>query len=164
MVSGATTGILPCKPLKSGNNSHAELGYIGLQLRVRIRTQASSQGAVMKQPVAIGLYIAAAVSLGLWSGPAAAQQHCSEPQLGTWKLKSDVREDVKTGQKTEGFGAHPTGFITYGADCRVQVIIIADGRKTPANLVPTDAERIELYSGLEAYAGTYSIKGDIVSH
>ena len=31
-------------------------------------------------------------------------------------------------------------------------------------MVPTDAERIDLYNGLESYAGTYSVKGDIISH
>jgi hypothetical protein len=41
----------------------------------------------------------------------------------------------------------------------------AQGRtKGPAGVVPTDAERIELYSGLSAYAGRYSIEGDLVSH
>jgi nucleoside permease NupC len=34
-------------------------------------------------------------------------------------------------------------YISYGADCRMQFIITADGRKAPADLVPTDAERIE---------------------
>jgi len=71
---------------------------------------------------------------------------------------------VETGQKSEYFGAHPTGFISYGSDCRVQVIMISEKRKVPANLVPTDAERIGLYNGLTAYAGTYSITGGIVSH
>ena len=75
-----------------------------------------------------------------------------------------VTTDLATGQKFEPFGAHPTGYISYGVNCRMQLIITADGRKAPANLVPTDAERIELYGGLEAYAGTYSFEGDIVSH
>jgi hypothetical protein len=118
----------------------------------------------MKRHQTIGASIVATLGVALWSAPAAAQQHCSGPQLGTWKLQSDVTQDVKTGQKSELFGAHPSGFISYEADCRMQVIMISDGRKVPANLVPTDAERIELYSGLEAYAGTYSIKGNIVSH
>jgi len=42
--------------------------------------------------------------------------------------------------------------------------MISEERKVPANLVPTDAERIGLYNGLTAYAGTYSITGGIVSH
>ena len=106
----------------------------------------------------------AVLGLVLGAAPAAAQQHCSGPQLGTWKLQSYVSQDVKTGQKSELYGVHPSGFISYGSDCRVSVIMIQDGRKAPANLVPTDAERIDLYNGLTAYAGTYSIKGDIVSH
>lgn len=98
------------------------------------------------------------------AAPAAAQQHCSGPQLGTWKLQSFVSQELTTGQKSEPLGAYPIGYLSYGSDCRMQVIITRNGRKAPANLVPTDAERIELYSGLEAYAGTYSIEGDIVSH
>jgi hypothetical protein len=46
----------------------------------------------------------------------------------------------------------------------MQAILIKDGRKSPANLVPTDAERIYLFNSINAYAGTYSIEGDIVSH
>jgi hypothetical protein len=118
----------------------------------------------MKRHTTIGASILAALGFALWSGPAAAQQHCSGPQLGTWKLQSFVSQNVANGQKSETFGAHPTGFLTYGPDCRMQVIIIGDGRKAPANLIPTDAERIDLYKGLEAYAGAYSIKKDIISH
>jgi hypothetical protein len=93
-----------------------------------------------------------------------AQQRCSGPQLGTWKLQSFVSQELAAGQKSEPLGAYPIGYLSYGSDCRMQVIITKNGRKAPANLVPTGAERIELYSGLEAYAGTYSIDGDIVSH
>jgi hypothetical protein len=43
-------------------------------------------------------------------------------------------------------------------------ILVKDGRKAPDTLIPTDAERIDLYSGLIAYAGTYSIEDDKVTH
>ena len=92
------------------------------------------------------------------------RQNCTGPQLGTWKLQSFTREDLATGQKTDLFGAHPSGYISYGADCRVYTIVTKEGRKAPAALVPTEAERVNLYSGLIAYAGTYSIDGDRVSH
>jgi hypothetical protein len=118
----------------------------------------------MKRHQTICASILAVLGLALWSGPAVAQQHCSGPQLGTWKLQSDVTQDLKTGQRSERLGAHPSGFISYGSDCHMQVIMISDGRKAPTNLVPTDAESIDLYRGFESYAGTYSIKGDIVSH
>jgi hypothetical protein len=97
---------------------------------------------------------------------AIAQQpkNCAGPHLGTWKLQSYTREDLATGQKTDLFGARPSGYISYGSDCRMYAILIKEGRKAPAGLVPTDAERIELYAGLIAYAGAYTIDGDKISH
>ena len=104
--------------------------------------------------------------LFLVSMEASAQsgQRCSDPQLGTWKLQSNTTEDLASGQKTDLFGANPSGYISYGPDCRMYAILIKDGRKAPAMLVPTDAERIELYNGMAAYAGAYTIAGDKVSH
>ena len=97
---------------------------------------------------------------------AIAQQgrSCTGPQLGTWKLQSFTREDLATGKKTDLFGTSPSGYISYGPDCRMYTIVTKEGRKAPAALVPTEAERVALYSGLIAYAGTYSIDGDRVSH
>ncbi len=97
---------------------------------------------------------------------AGAQQHqnCSGPQLGTWKLQSFAALDLATGQKSDTLGSKPTGYLSYGPDCRMQVILIRDERKAPAGSVPTDAERIALYDGVIAYAGAYSIDGDKVSH
>jgi len=43
-------------------------------------------------------------------------------------------------------------------------IIVRENRKPPAGVVPTDAEEIELFDGVLAYAGTYTIDGDKVSH
>ena len=40
----------------------------------------------------------------------------------------------------------------------------AIGRKPPAGDVPSGAEKAGLYDGLVAYAGTWSIDGDKVSH
>jgi Lipocalin-like domain len=86
------------------------------------------------------------------------RQNCSGPQLGTWKLQSFTTEDLASGQKTDLFGAHPSGYLSYGPDCRMYAILIKEGRKAPSDLVPTGAERIDLYSGLISYAGTYSIE------
>ncbi|MGA7781704.1 MAG: lipocalin-like domain-containing protein [Paraburkholderia sp.] len=92
------------------------------------------------------------------------QPNCTGPQLGTWKLQSFTDEDLATGEKTDLFGAHPSGYLSYGPDCRMSAILLKEGRRTPETLVPTDAERVDLYNGLIAYAGTYSIEGDKVSH
>jgi hypothetical protein len=92
------------------------------------------------------------------------RQNCTGPQLGTWKLQSFTTEDLATGQKTDLFGAHPSGYLSYGPDCRMYAILVKEGRKAPTDLVPTDAERVDLYSGFSSYTGTYSIEGDRVSH
>jgi hypothetical protein len=84
--------------------------------------------------------------------------------LGTWKLQSFTIEYQDTGQKVEPYGAHPSGYLTYGADCRMYVIVVSEGRKPQTGVVPTDAEKIELFNGMGAYAGTYTIEGDKVSH
>ncbi|MGF6535945.1 hypothetical protein P3T20_006763 [Paraburkholderia sp. GAS206C] len=92
------------------------------------------------------------------------RQNCTGPQLGTWKLQSFTTEDLDTGEKTDLFGAHPSGYLSYGPDGRMYAILVKEGRKAPADLVPTDAERVDLYGGFSSYAGTYSIEGDRISH
>ena len=111
------------------------------------------------------LVLAACSVFLIVSTEATAQQHqkCTGPQLGTWKLESYTLEDVATRQVTNIFGTHPTGYISYGPDCRMYTIAVEEGRKAPASLVATEAESIELYGGLFSYAGTYSIENDKIS-
>ncbi len=59
---------------------------------------------------------------------------------------------LATGEKAYQLGEHPSGFITYGPDCRMQAILVRGGRVAPAALVPTDPERVTLYDGFIAYA------------
>jgi hypothetical protein len=92
------------------------------------------------------------------------QPPCAGPQLGTWKLVSVTVEYEDTGEKTQPYGAHPSGYLSYGADCRMSALIVGEGRKPPLGDVPTAAEKAGLYDGLVAYGGTWSIDGDKVSH
>jgi len=108
-----------------------------------------------------------AIGLLLLLGSAAAlcqQPPCTGPQLGTWKLVSVTFQYEDTGEKTQPYGAHPSGYLSYGADCRMYALIVSEGRKPPAGDIPTAAEKAGLYDGLVAYAGTWSIAGDKVSH
>src|ERR1700751_3856893 len=68
-------------------------------------------------------------------GPAHA---CSSPLLGTWKLQSYTTE-YEDGQTVESFGEHPRGYLSYSADCRMYGIVVSEGRRRPANVVPSDA-------------------------
>ena len=63
--------------------------------------------------------------------PAQQRQTCTGPQLGTWKLQSLTREDLATGQKTDLFGMHPSGYISYGSDCRMYTIVTKEAVRPP---------------------------------
>ena len=107
---------------------------------------------------------AACLGLLIFGNAEAQQGKCSGPQLGTWKLISYSREEIGTGKKTDLLGAHPSGFLSYSPDCRVHAILMADGRKAPDAVPPSDQEKINLYNSMIAYAGTYDIEGSNVHH
>lgn len=77
--------------------------------------------------------------------------------LGTWKLVSYVGEEVGSGGRSDVMGAHPTGYINYGRDGRMIVIIAGSDRKKPAGPVATPEEASALIRSLLAYAGTYTV-------
>lgn len=105
-------------------------------------------------------------ALLLFSASSIAQQHptCAGPIIGSWALLSMETEDMETGQKNNLLGAHPSGSLSYGPDCRMSAILVKESRAPPAALMATDSESIQLYRGLIAYAGTYSIDGNKISH
>jgi hypothetical protein len=77
--------------------------------------------------------------------------------LGTWRLLSYVREELPSGAKSDVMGAHPSGYINYGREGRMIVIIVGSDRKKPAGAVATPDEAQALIKSMLAYAGTYSI-------
>jgi hypothetical protein len=85
------------------------------------------------------------------------------PFLGTWKLKSFVREVLATGEKDNQFGEHPSGYLSYSADGRMYAIATADNRLNPDDVAPTDEEGVKLHQSMFAYAGTYSVEGEKVT-
>jgi hypothetical protein len=86
------------------------------------------------------------------------------PLLGTWKLKSLVREVAATGEKINQFGEHPNGYLSYSADGRMYAIGTWDNRLKPRSVNPEDEERSKLHQTMFAYAGTYTLEGVKVSH
>lgn len=88
-----------------------------------------------------------------------------EKLYGTWKLVSDVRQDVETGAKTDNFGKHPQGFLSYARDGRMSAIEVAEDRPKPTDLSKLeDADRVKLFRTLLAYAGTFTFDGKVVTH
>jgi Lipocalin-like domain len=88
-----------------------------------------------------------------------------ERLVGTWRLVSYARKVVASGETTELMGKAPQGYLSYGRDGRMSVIIVRDERPKPADIAKlTDQERAELFKTLIAYAGTYTFDGKTVTH
>jgi lipocalin-like protein len=85
------------------------------------------------------------------------------PLLGTWKLKS-YAVTTGTGETSAPYREHPMGYLSYAADGRMQAIGTSRERIAPPDLAPTDEARAALYVTMFAYAGTYSIEADKVTH
>src|SRR4249920_3869829 len=87
-----------------------------------------------------------------------------ERLIGTWKLVENVSEDLATGEKANIYKGQPVGYITYGADGRIMVIVVDSGRKKPAGSVATGPEAEALFRAMSAYAGSYIVKGNQIIH
>jgi hypothetical protein len=54
-------------------------------------------------------------------------------------------------------GPHPQGYINYGRDGRMIVMIVASNRQKPTATVATPDEAAALLKSLLAYAGTFTV-------
>jgi Lipocalin-like domain len=79
------------------------------------------------------------------------------PVLGTWRLRTYVRERLSDGQRHNQFGEAPVGYIGYAPDGRMYAIFTRDDRVVPRDVVPTDEEGVQLLGTMVAYAGTFSL-------
>jgi len=84
---------------------------------------------------------------------------------GTWKLVSATRLLLATGEKIDAFGKRPSGYLTYTPDGRMIAILTKEGRPKIADMSKaSEQERAELFNTMIAYAGTFSLRGDKVTH
>jgi hypothetical protein len=86
------------------------------------------------------------------------------PVLGTWRLRTYVRERLSDGQRHNQFGDAPVGYIGYAPDGRMYAIFTRDDRVVPRDVVPTDEEGVQLLGSMVAYAGTFSLGENVVVH
>jgi hypothetical protein len=86
------------------------------------------------------------------------------PVLGTWMLRSYVRERLSDGDRHNQFGEAPTGYIGYAPDGRMYAIFTRCDRAAPRDIVPTDEEGVQLLGTMVAYAGTFSLGNNVVVH
>lgn len=81
------------------------------------------------------------------------------PVIGTWKIQTYTREVIATGKRSNAFGEHPDGYISYSPDGRMYAIFGPGERIKPKALMPTDQEAAELQRTIVSYAGTYTMEG-----
>jgi Lipocalin-like domain len=82
---------------------------------------------------------------------------------GTYRLVSEQRTIVDTGEVIPTTSSR--GYISYGADGRMIVLIVRNPRPKPEGAEHiTDQERIDLFRTITAYAGTYKFDGSFVEH
>jgi hypothetical protein len=84
--------------------------------------------------------------------------------IGTWQLVHCTRRLTDTGETVYPYGEAPAGFLSYGADGRMMVLLLNGKRPRPADVLPTDAECVALFRSMGAYAGRYSVAGGSVIH
>jgi hypothetical protein len=98
--------------------------------------------------------------------PTAVETEAGNQELfGTWRLMSFTQKILATGETIDVFGKAPQGFINYGHDGRMMVLMVKDARPKPSDLAAmTDQERVELFKTMVAYAGTYTVYSSTVTH
>lgn len=83
--------------------------------------------------------------------------------LGTWTLVSACSITAKGERDETPYGGNPTGFLTYSEDGTVTALISYGGRK-PLSVAASPEEQAEAFRTFLAYAGSYKVAGDKVSH
>jgi hypothetical protein len=108
----------------------------------------------------IALAVMASIALA-----AIAVSAADEDLVGTYKLISDTRKNLDTGEVAYNFGEHPIGYIMYGKDGRMLVIVLNGDRAKPAGMEKvTPEQQAALFRSMLAYGGTYEFDGKKIQH
>jgi len=92
-----------------------------------------------------------------------SQAYAEDSVVGTYKLISEGRKIVDTGEFIPV--SNPVGFITYGPEGRMMVLIVRDPRPHPESVDKlTDQDRVGLFKTMTAYGGTYKVNEDSITH
>jgi Lipocalin-like domain len=86
------------------------------------------------------------------------------PIVGSWKLRSCVREIAETGEKYEPLGQHPFGRIVYTKSGQIIGILAHEKRPKPNGPIAADGEALELFRTFVSYTGRYELAEDTVIH
>ncbi|HYM04892.1 MAG TPA: lipocalin-like domain-containing protein [Stellaceae bacterium] len=95
-------------------------------------------------------------ALALGASAEAASALSPNDVIGTWRLLSNVREDVETGKKEDNLGAHPSGVLILTPDHRFMIVEVAEGRKAS----DTTEGLAALQKSMLAYTGVFTLSPD----
>ena len=106
----------------------------------------------------VGLMVFLVMVVAITHGGATAQRAADARSriVGSWRILSYELEFQDSRDRRLTLGAHPNGYLIFGADGRMMAYLEGDGRKTPR----TDEERAAAYRALIAYTGKYRVQGD----
>jgi molybdate transport system substrate-binding protein len=106
---------------------------------------------------------AAPVILKAGLTPLSERSQADSDISGTYKLIVEQRKIVETGETVPV--PNPLGYITYGKDGRMLVLIVRHPRPKPEAIDKiTDQQRADLLRTMTAYGGTYKFNGTTVEH
>jgi molybdate transport system substrate-binding protein len=106
---------------------------------------------------------AALVILKAGLTPLSERSQADSDISGTYKLIVEQRKIVETGETVPV--PNPLGYITYGKDGRMLVLIVRHPRPKPEAIDKiTDQQRADLLRTMTAYGGTYKFNGTTVEH
>ena len=92
-----------------------------------------------------------------------ASAHAEDSIVGTYRLVSEVRKIVETGEVIPVPGL--AGYIMYGSEGRMLVLIVRGPRPHPDKVeTMNDQDRLGLFKTMTAYGGTYKVNGNSVTH
>ena len=84
--------------------------------------------------------------------------------VGVWKVVDYTATDPATGEVKHPFGANPIGTAIYTAKGQMSVLVAGSHRVPSTGTGAKRAEeRAELFDGMYAYTGSYTVKGDTVT-
>jgi hypothetical protein len=96
--------------------------------------------------------------------PSARAEDISKSLVGTWRVTSFSTMILETNEVSRPFGENVIGYLQYSPGGHM-VVFLSAGEMPKASLPFSDADRVAIYSKIfAAYAGTYSVDGNRVTH
>jgi hypothetical protein len=84
--------------------------------------------------------------------------------VGVWKVVDYTATDPASGEVKHPFGTNPIGTAIYTAKGQMSVLVAGSHRVPSTGTGAKRAqERAELFDGMYAYTGSYSVKGNTVT-